>query len=172
MCARRGPACHTSAGSAIPRFCWRSRTSAALQVAVMSVPFLAAVFNVVPVEGKLLAAAGAAGPGAAAGGRGEGRRATNGRPTGRRGMMLIAPPPERKEKARHRDIDAELVKVFRHRPTLPRVSRAVPSALEGLTAVFGMGTGVSPPLSSPENVFSCAGAWFAPCKTAQGKCTC
>ena len=26
------------------------------------------------------------------------------------------------------------------------VSRAVPSVLEGLTAVFGMGTGVSPPL--------------------------
>ena len=29
------------------------------------------------------------------------------------------------------------------------VSKAVPSALEGLTAVFGMGTGVSPPLSPP-----------------------
>jgi hypothetical protein len=29
------------------------------------------------------------------------------------------------------------------------VSRAVPSVLEGLTAVFGMGTGVSPPLESP-----------------------
>ena len=29
------------------------------------------------------------------------------------------------------------------------VSRAVPSALEGLTSVFGMGTGVSPPLWSP-----------------------
>jgi hypothetical protein len=26
------------------------------------------------------------------------------------------------------------------------VSRAVPSVLEGLTSVFGMGTGVSPPL--------------------------
>ena len=26
------------------------------------------------------------------------------------------------------------------------VARAVPSALEGLTSVFGMGTGVSPPL--------------------------
>ena len=34
------------------------------------------------------------------------------------------------------------------RPTLPRTP-AVPSALEGLTAVFGMGTGVSPPPSSP-----------------------
>jgi hypothetical protein len=30
------------------------------------------------------------------------------------------------------------------------VSRAVPSALTGLTAVFGMGTGVSPSLSSPD----------------------
>jgi hypothetical protein len=29
------------------------------------------------------------------------------------------------------------------------VTRAVPSALEGLTAVFGMGTGVTPPLWSP-----------------------
>ncbi len=30
------------------------------------------------------------------------------------------------------------------------VSHAVSSALEGLTTVFGMGTGVSPPLKSPE----------------------
>ncbi len=29
-------------------------------------------------------------------------------------------------------------------------AKAVPSALEGLTSVFGMGTGVSPPLSPPE----------------------
>jgi hypothetical protein len=29
------------------------------------------------------------------------------------------------------------------------VAHAVPSALEGLTSVFGMGTGVSPPLWSP-----------------------
>ena len=29
------------------------------------------------------------------------------------------------------------------------VTRAVPSALEGLTSVFGMGTGVSPPLQPP-----------------------
>ena len=32
-----------------------------------------------------------------------------------------------------------------------RVAPAVPSALEGLTAVFGMGTGVTPPLESPGN---------------------
>ena len=31
-------------------------------------------------------------------------------------------------------------------------SGTVPSALEGLTAVFGMGTGVSPPLLRPRTV--------------------
>ena len=31
------------------------------------------------------------------------------------------------------------------------VAHAVPSALEGLTAVFGMGTGVTPPVRSPGN---------------------
>jgi hypothetical protein len=30
------------------------------------------------------------------------------------------------------------------------VAHAVPSALEGLTSVFGMGTGVTPPLSPPK----------------------
>ena len=30
------------------------------------------------------------------------------------------------------------------------VTRAVPSALRGLTSVFGMGTGVTPSLESPE----------------------
>src|SRR6185295_1551088 len=39
---------------------------------------------------------------------------------------------------------------IRRRPTLPHGDHAVPSALEGLTAVFGMGTGVAPPLSPPE----------------------
>src|SRR5438105_10179940 len=34
-----------------------------------------------------------------------------------------------------------LGKKFRQRPTLPHGNRAVPSALEGLTTVFGMGTG-------------------------------
>ena len=32
-----------------------------------------------------------------------------------------------------------------------KVTLAVPSALEGLTSVFGMGTGVAPPLQSPGN---------------------
>ena len=39
---------------------------------------------------------------------------------------------------------------IRRRPTLPRGDHAVPSALEGLTAVFGMGTGVTPPPLPPE----------------------
>ena len=34
-----------------------------------------------------------------------------------------------------------------------RVTPAVPSALEDLTSVFGMGTGVTPPLASPGNWF-------------------
>ena len=34
------------------------------------------------------------------------------------------------------------------------VSPRVPSALEGLTSVFGMGTGVSPPLWPPEPILS------------------
>ncbi len=37
----------------------------------------------------------------------------------------------------------------RRRPTLPRLHTAVPSALEGLTAGFGMDPGVSPPLWPP-----------------------
>ena len=39
-------------------------------------------------------------------------------------------------------------------------SGQVPSALEGLTAVFGMGTGVSPPPSSPDNAHECANLYF------------
>ena len=34
------------------------------------------------------------------------------------------------------------------------VTSTVPSALRGLTAVFGMGTGVSPSVESPENLIS------------------
>src|SRR5262249_8235807 len=34
---------------------------------------------------------------------------------------------------------------LRQRPTLPRRDDAVPSALEGFTSVFGMGTGGAPP---------------------------
>ncbi len=42
--------------------------------------------------------------------------------------------------------------ISRPRPTLPCGDHAVPSALEGLTAVFGMGTGVSPPPWRPETL--------------------
>jgi hypothetical protein len=36
------------------------------------------------------------------------------------------------------------------------VTHAVPSALEGLTTVFEMGTGVAPPLSPPQSLSSSA----------------
>ena len=36
------------------------------------------------------------------------------------------------------------------------VARAVPSALESLTSVFGMGTGGTSPLWSPKKLFFCA----------------
>src|SRR5881409_1860300 len=48
---------------------------------------------------------------------------------------------------------------IRRRPTLPHGDRAVPSALEGLTAVFEMGTGVSPPLSPPETGLARKTSW-------------
>ncbi len=38
------------------------------------------------------------------------------------------------------------------------VSHAVPSALKGLTTVFGMGTGVTPSLKPPRN-FNCKLNW-------------
>ena len=37
-----------------------------------------------------------------------------------------------------------------------KVTLAVPSALEDLTAVFGMGTGVAPPLSPPRKIAGCS----------------
>lgn len=40
------------------------------------------------------------------------------------------------------------IKNVRRRPTLP--PKAVPSALKGLTSVFGMGTGGTPSLWSPD----------------------
>ena len=53
-------------------------------------------------------------------------------------------------------VDCQLWTVdFRINPGNDRLSHkvplAVPWALEGLTTVFGMGTGVSPPVWSPEN---------------------
>ena len=51
-------------------------------------------------------------------------------------------------------VDRELGLSTRFNPGNDRLShavpRAVPWALEGLTTVFGMGTGVSPPVRSPE----------------------
>jgi hypothetical protein len=44
---------------------------------------------------------------------------------------------------------SRLIKKAWRRPTLPHVHHAVPSALKGLTSVFGMGTGVPPSLLSP-----------------------
>ena len=40
-------------------------------------------------------------------------------------------------------------KKSRQRPTLARASPALPSAMEPLTSVFGMGTGVTTPLWPP-----------------------
>ena len=55
-----------------------------------------------------------------------------------------------KSPAYQRDSFSEKIKSWQ-RPTLPRES-AVPSALESLTAVFGMGTGVSSPPLLPGNL--------------------
>src|SRR5207302_8499997 len=44
------------------------------------------------------------------------------------------------------------------------VSPQVPSALAVFTSVFGMGTGVSPPLLPPE-------IWFAPSRSGDNRCS-
>jgi hypothetical protein len=54
------------------------------------------------------------------------------------------------------------------------VYRAVPSALEGLTTVFGMGTGVAPPLMPPEQpsykiVISGKGRFTSQCNKCSAK---
>ena len=68
---------------------------------------------------------------------------------------LPRPPQFRSGDARKRKAPSfglgALQKRLRQRPTLPRRNHAVPSALEGFTTVFGMGTGGVPPISSPEN---------------------
>ena len=61
---------------------------------------------------------------------------------------------EKKKRLCQRRANLEKSKVKSwQRPTLPQNS-AVPSAQEGLTAVFGMGTGVSPPPLSPGNLIT------------------
>ena len=62
--------------------------------------------------------------------------------------------PSRTRKKRLAVKPASFFRVFRQRPTLPLGVPAVPSALEGLTSVFGMGTGVAPPPLPPETKFS------------------
>src|SRR5690606_23692091 len=48
-------------------------------------------------------------------------------------------------------LPAELIlQVVWQRPTLAGAKPQLPSALESLTSVFGMGTGVTSPLSSPD----------------------
>ena len=51
---------------------------------------------------------------------------------------------QKKEKPPRRE-----AKKSRRRPTLARASPALPSAMEPLTSVFGMGTGVTTPLWPP-----------------------
>ena len=55
-------------------------------------------------------------------------------------------------KKKGRSVNPPPFEISRPRPTLPYGDRTVPSALEGLTAVFGMGTGVAPPPWRPETV--------------------
>ena len=65
------------------------------------------------------------------------------------GEWRILQQPERKNP----DELHELIGVFENTPgnalLSHKVTLAVPSAQEGLTAVFGMGTGVAPPLMPP-----------------------
>ena len=63
---------------------------------------------------------------------------------------------------------AELVSFFLswQRPTLPQKEYAVPSALEDLTSVFGMDTGVTPPPLSPGFSFYLIQELFSSLKTA------
>src|SRR5207244_6897368 len=56
-----------------------------------------------------------------------------------------------KFKSRHPEGPRDLNKVLGNDLLSRRVTPAVPSALEGLTSVFGKGTGVSPPPLSPND---------------------
>ena len=59
----------------------------------------------------------------------------------------LTPPFTKNDAPRRIDNPRRGVSIkFRQRPTLPHGNRAVPSALEGLTSVFGMGTGGTPPI--------------------------
>lgn len=57
-----------------------------------------------------------------------------------------------KQKKRTNQMISSLLPSSWQWPTLPRKEYAVPSALEDLTSVFGMGTGVTPPPLSPGSI--------------------
>ena len=62
----------------------------------------------------------------------------------RPGVLASCAATRKKEKPPRRE-----AKKSRRRPTLARASPALPSAMEPLTSVFGMGTGVTAPLWPP-----------------------
>ena len=64
-------------------------------------------------------------------------------------LLGLRPAGRTKKKPRF-SFEVGAFSLIRQRPTLPYGDRIVPSALEGLTAEFGMGSGVTPPLSPPE----------------------
>ena len=66
-------------------------------------------------------------------------------------LSLLTPKPQKKEKPE--DFSSKLLYLDSGNVLLSRaVSSQVPSALKGLTSVFGMGTGGTPSPSSPEIV--------------------
>ncbi len=83
------------------------------------------------------------------------------RRSSRTGVVAVAgarqstlPVPTRQGPAPELRCGAFVSGLFRRRPTLPGGFPQVPSALAGLTSVFGMGTGVTPPLWPPETVLN------------------
>ena len=77
--------------------------------------------------------------------RRSGEGGTAGDPTGRRDE---APPPLTGAGPRSHEYSGDVLLSQGESPQ-------VPSALAGLTSVFGMGTGVTPPLWPPETVLNC-----------------
>jgi hypothetical protein len=63
----------------------------------------------------------------------------------------------RRKRRKEKSPEAFLLRGFGNKPGNDLLSharaRAVPSALEGLTSEFGMGSGMAPPTSSPEKLF-------------------
>src|SRR6184192_3019007 len=73
------------------------------------------------------------------------------RSCGRKASSNRNPRSPEKFKSRHPEGPRDLNRTLGNDLLSHRVTPAVPSALEGLTSVFGMGTGVSPPQWSPNN---------------------